>query len=160
MSQSRDADEIQNTAQTRQTGRRSGSGWLDVWFTLVMITGAVLAIAYFISDLPAEMRPALLLGGTAAGVLGWGVGIILSPYGGREQLSSRGTGRLLTGLIAGFLTAWFWHPIKELLSVCGPKASDFFASGLFPVAVVSFIIFLLAMITTYVFRGFNGVSNG
>ena len=155
MSQSRDADETQNITQTR---RRSGSGWLDVWFTLVMVTGAVLAVGYYVSDLPVEMHPALLLGGATAGVLGWGIGIILSPYGGREGFSSSGTSRLLTGLIAGFLAAWLWQPIKELLTVCGPKASDFFASGLFSVVVVSFIVFLLAMITTYIFRGFNRVS--
>jgi len=149
MSQSRDANDSRNI----RTRRRSG--WLDVFLTLVMLSGAVLGIFYFVQGLPDEMRPALLLAGTTAGVVGWGAGILLSPYGGREQLSAHGTGRLLTGLIVGFLVAWFWRPIKELFTVCGPQVSDFMSSGLLPIAVISFIIFLLTLITTYIFRGFN-----
>ena len=146
MSQSRDA---------QTTHRQTGGDWLDIWLTLAMVTGAVLAIGYFMSGLPEQIRPALLLAGTAAGVLGWGAGVMFSPYGGREGLSSRGTGRLLTGLIVGFLVAWFWRPIKEFFTVCGPKVGDFMSSGLFPIAAICLIIFLLAMITTYVLRGFN-----
>lgn len=151
MSQSGD----QNDSQKRVIKRRFGGDWLDVWLTLAMVVGAVLAIAYFVSGMPADARPALLLGGTAAAVLGWGAGIMFSPYGDRSQLSSRGTGRLLTGLIVGFLVAWFWRPIKELLTSCGPQVSDFMSSGLFPIVAISLIIFLLTMITTYVLRGFN-----
>lgn len=158
MSQSRDADKIQNEIHQEQivvpVKRRSRSSKLDVWLTLAMVTGAVLAIAYFVSEMPKDVRPALLLAGTTAAVLGWGAGIMFSPSGGRDQLSSRGTGRLLTGLIVGFLVAWFWRPIKELFTACGPQMSDFFSSGLFPIAAISLIIFMLALITTYIFRGF------
>jgi hypothetical protein len=150
MSQSRDADEIQQVAVKRS----SRSSRLDVWLTLAMVTGAVLAIAYFVSGMPKDVRPALLLAGTTAAVLGWGAGILFSPSGGRDQLSSRGTGRLLTGLIVGFLVAWFWRPIKELFTTCGPQMSNFLSSGLFPIAAISLIIFLLALITTYILRGF------
>ena len=151
MSQSRNANEFQQVPARR----RSRSSWLDVWLTLTMVTGAVLAMAYLISGMPADARPVLLLAGTVAAVLGWGLGILFSPYGGRDQLSSRGTGRLLTGLIVGFLIAWFWQPIKELVTVCGAQAGDFLSSGMFPIAAISLIIFLLTMITTYVFRGLN-----
>ncbi len=151
MSQSGDANDSRKMA----VRRRSGTGWLDVWLTLAMVTGAVLAIGYFVSGMPAQVRPALLLAGTTAAVLGWGAGIMFSPYGGKEELSSRGTGRLLTGLIVGFLVAWLWRPIKELFTVCGPKVGDFLSSGLFPIAAIALIIFLLAMITTYILRGFN-----
>lgn len=163
MSQSRDANEMQPKVAEPRTKRLSGnrarSSWLDLWLTLAMVTGAVLAIGYFVSGMPNEVKPALLLAGTTAAILGWGAGIMFSPsgngVGGRGQLSSRGTGRLLTGLIVGFLVAWFWQPIKQLFTVCGPQVSDFLSSGLFPIAAISLIIFLLAMIMTYVLRGFN-----
>lgn len=151
MSQSRDANEIQQTP----IKHRARSSWLDLWLTLAMVTGAVLAIGYFVTSMPDEVKPALLLAGTTAAILGWGAGIMFSPSGGREQLSSRGTGRLLTGLIVGFLVAWFWQPLKQLFTVCGPQVGDFLSSGLFPIAAISLIIFLLAMIMTYVLRGFN-----
>ena len=154
MSQSRDANEIQQETARRRSGVRARSSWLDLWLTLAMVTGAVLAIAYFVSGMPVDVRPALLLAGTTAAILGWGAGILFSPYGGRDGLSSRGTGRLLTGLIVGFLIAWFWQPIKDLATVCGTQMGDFVSSGLFPIAAISLIIFLLAMITTYVLRGF------
>ncbi len=154
MSQSRDADEIQQEHSVLPTRRRSRSSRLDVWLTLAMVTGAVLAIAYFVSGMPKDVRPALLLAGTTAAVLGWGAGIMFSPSGGRGQLSSRGTGRLLTGLIVGFLIAWFWRPITDLLTACGSQMGDFLSSGLFPIAAISLIIFMLAMITTYILRGF------
>ncbi len=152
MSQSRNANEISPTPVQRHSRNRARSSWLDVWLTLAMVTGAVLAIGYFISGMPIEARPILLLAGTTALVLGWGTGIVLSPFGGRDQLSSNGTGRLLTGLIIGFIVAWFWRPIMELVSVGGTQVEGFLSSGLFPIAAISLIIFLLAMITTYVFR--------
>ena len=155
MSQSRDANEVQQIPANGRSGTRARSNWLDVWLTLAMVTGAVLAVAYFISGMPVEARPVLLLAGTTAGVLGWGAGVLFSPYGGRDQLSSRGTGRLLIGLIVGFLIAWFWQPIKQLVTVCGAQAGDFLSSGMFPIVAISLIIFLLTMITTYVFRGIN-----
>ena len=105
------------------------------------------------------MRPILLLAGTTAGLAGWGLGVLFSPYGGRDRLSSSGNGRLLIGLVVGFLVAWFWQPIKEFFNSCGPQVGGFMSSGMMPVAAVSFIIFLLALITTYVLRSFNRVNN-
>ena len=157
MSQSGDADDPQITVPVRAR-RRFGGDWLDIWLTLAMVAGAVLGIAYFVSGMPTEARPALLLGGTTALVLGWGAGVMFSPYTDRSHLSSRGTGRLLTGLIVGFLVAWFWQPIRELFTSCGPQVGDFLSSGLFPIAAISLIVFLLSMITTYVLRGLNRFS--
>ncbi len=171
MSQHRNADENTNDDRTRlengleggqdngagvvQTKRSFGGDWLDVFLMLAVITAAVIAIYSFVMQMPKDLRPLLLVAGTAAGVIGWGAGILFSPYGGRDQLSSRGTGRLLTGLIVGFLVAWFWKPIMAFFQSCGPNAVGFLSSGLFPVAAVCAIIFLVMMISTYVLRTIN-----
>ncbi len=160
MSQHRDADDTINDivsdtiVERRRATRRKGFGgdWLDVFLMLAVITAAIIAIYSFIQQMPQDLKPLLLVVGTGAGVIGWGAGIMFSPYGGRDQLSARGTGRLLTGLIVGFLLAWFWQPIKEFFATCGPNAAGFFSSGMFPVAAVCLIIFLLMMISTYVLR--------
>ena len=139
--------------------RPFGGDWLDIWLTLLVVVAVVAALGYFISGLPKDMRPILLLAGTTAGLAGWGLGVLFSPYGGRDRLSSSGNGRLLIGLVVGFLLAWFWQPIKAFFNSCGPQVGSFMSSGMMPVAAVSFIIFLLALITTYVLRSFNRVNN-
>jgi hypothetical protein len=160
MSQSRDADvpvkiEVETVEPVVGKKRRFAGDWLDIFLTFAVIVAAIIAIASFVSQMPKQAYPVLLLAGTTAGVLGWGAGVMFSPYGGRDQLSSRGTGRLLTGLIVGFAVAWFWGPIKEFFASCGPAAGNFFSSGLFPIAAISLIVFLLMMISTYVLRSIN-----
>jgi len=155
MSQTGDANEF----QVVRINRHFGGDWLDIWLTLAVVAGVVLGLAYFIAGLPKEATPTLLLAGTTAVVIGWGAGIMFSPYGGREQLSSFGTGRLLLGLIVGFLVAWFWQPIKQLFASCGPMASDFMSSALFPIAVIAFVMFLTTMLTTFVLRRLNRFQN-
>ena len=156
MSQHRNADEVQNNDR-QIAGKKRGFGgdWLDIFLMLAVITAAIIGIYSFVQQMPKDLQPLMMVAGTAAGVIGWGAGILFSPYGGRDQLSSRGTGRLLTGLIVGFLIAWFWKPIMAFFQSCGPNAVGFFSSGLFPVAAICTIIFLLMMISTYVLRTIN-----
>lgn len=156
MSQHRDADDYTNDDRDIVRQRRGfGGDWLDIFLMLAVITAAIIGIYSFVQQMPKDLRPLLMVAGTAAGVIGWGAGILFSPYGGRDQLSSRGTGRLLTGLIVGFLVAWFWKPIMAFFQSCGPNAVGFFSSGLFPVAAICAIIFFLMMISTYVLRTIN-----
>lgn len=157
MSQSQDAliDKAENQTRRKRRKRGFGGDWLDIFLTLAMVMAAVIAIYSFARQMPKDLQPILLLAGTAALVLGWGAGVMFSPYAGREHLSSRGTGRLLTGLVVGFLVAWFWQPIKAFFASCSPNATGFLSSGLFPVAAIALIIFVLSMVTTYVLRNIN-----
>jgi len=156
MSQHRDADEVHfNDGDITRKKRGFGGDWLDIFLMLAVITAAIIGIYSFVQQMPKDLHPILMVAGTAAGVIGWGAGILFSPYGGRDQLSSRGTGRLLIGLIVGFLVAWFWKPIMAFFQSCGPNAVGFLSSGLFPVAMICAIIFLLMMISTYVLRTIN-----
>ena len=153
MSQTRNENEQEHPRQYRGFG----GDWLDIWFTLFVIVAVLAALGYYISGLPKELYPSLLLIGTLGGLLGWGFGVFLSPYSksGDSVIFSPGNGRLLTGLIIGFLAAWFWQPIKQFLTSCGPDVGNFLHSGLMPVTAVGLIMFLLATITTYIMRGFN-----
>ena len=148
---------VEENGKTRRY-RGFGGDWLDIWLTLFVVAGAVAALFYYISGLPKDMHPILLLSGTIAGLAGWGTGILFSPYGSDANGVHNGGGwRLMTGLIVGFLAAWFWQPVKEFFTTCGSGAAGIFNSGMMPVLAVAVIIFLLAMITTYVLRSFNRV---
>ncbi len=121
--------------------------WLDIWLTLFVIVAAVTALAYYIVGTPPAIRPRMLLAATAAGVAGWAMGVLLSPY---DRVMSAGW-KVVIALIAGFLIAKLYEPFKAFVTSCGEGAG--IAPGFIPIIIVAVAIFLLVLTATYLLRG-------
>lgn len=72
-----------------------------VW---VLITGAVAAVIWNYRSSGLDTR-SLWLSGIAGAALGWGTGLVLSPYDKTETSLFKGVGKLVYGLVTGYLVA-------------------------------------------------------
>lgn len=133
-------------------GRFNGD-WLDVWFTLAIAIAAILALWYYISDAAETMRPALMLTAAAAGLAGWGVGIIATPYHHPAATGRARLWQLALAVLFGYGLARF----DAIATALSPAADG--GTSLLPYVGVGLVLFLVAALTTYVLRSRNAMWN-
>lgn len=122
----------------------------EVNAAMTVFLGAIVGLAAFIwFGAEAQARASLVLTAMLGGVTGWGAGILLTPYKSEEEGPSELQKILLAGLI-GYLIAKF-NALADLIGIQTGAG----VAPVLPHAAVALVLFISAMVLTYVHRTFK-----
>src|SRR5215213_10275333 len=98
-------------------GKKLDAGnWTDIITALIASVAFVGGLVWVaVSYSPAIAAPALVLAALLGGAVGWGTGILISPYNSQEQSAFGETAKVVYGFLTGFVISKFDPLLTEAL---------------------------------------------